>query len=221
MLFDKIKKAIEAKIESSDLVKTVRAQQAAAGIEIGYDEFCAVVDAAVAEQGQSWPYRVARYGHIMSAEEVRDALNIRAGIFRHIPWVRRKIEAVAKECDGQYDSNFFAETMTVEQGSLDEVVFYYDFFVEKWWALNPDLRDWKLALKEIVRHEYRHVEQIKELRRRGGAQYVHRALKAHTRVNIFTYKSDPMEADAYANQAYAPADQSDLMVAVDKIVANF
>lgn len=222
MLFNKIQKAIEAKIEKTDLMRTLRAQQAASGVEIGYDDFCEAVDTAIAEEyGQSWPYRMARYGHIMSAEEVRTALNIKAGLLRHIPWVSRKIEAIAKECDGKYNSSLFAETMTVEQGGIDEVIFYYDYFAEKWWALNPDLRDWKLAIKEIVRHEYRHVEQIKELRRRGGAQYVHAALKAHMRVTILNYKSDPMEADAYANQAYAPADQSDLKAAVDKIVANF
>lgn len=220
-MLNKIKKAIEAKIEKTALVRMVRAQQAAADVEIPFEEFCEAVDAAIAEQGQSWPYRVARYGHIMSAEEVRTALNTKAGLLRHIPWVNRKIEAIAKECDGKYNSSLFGETTTVEQGKLDEVVFYYDYFVEKWWALNPDLRDWKLAIKQVVRHEYRHVEQIKELRRRGGAQYVHAALKAHMRVNVFTYKNDPMEADAYANQAYAPAYQSDLMVAVDKIVANF
>lgn len=223
MLFSKIRKAIEAKIEKTALVRTLRAQQAASGVEIDFNVFCAAVDAAIAEEyGQSWPYRVARYGHIMSADEVRTALNSKAGLLRHIPWVSRKIEAIAKECDGKCNNNLFAETMTVEQGgSIDEVVFYYDYFAEKWWALDPDLRDWRLAIKQIVRHEYRHVEQIKELRRRGGADYVHKALKAHMRVNIFNYRSDPMEADAYANQAYASADQSDLMAAVDKIVANF
>lgn len=221
-MLNKIKKAIEAKIEKTAVMRTLRAQQAAAGIKISFEDFCTAVDAAVAEQGQSWPYRVARYGHIMSADEVRDALTIKAGLFRYIPWVRRKIETIAKECDGKYDSSLFAETMTVEQGGrIDEVVFYYDYFAEKWWALDLSIKDWRLAIKEVVRHEYRHVEQIKELRRRGGSEYVHAALKAHMRVNIFTYKSDPMEADAYANQAYAPSDQSDLGTAVDKIVANF
>ncbi len=51
-------------------------------------------------------------------------------------------------------------------------------FAEKWWALDPDLRefqnrkryggmrDWKLSIQQIVRHEYRHVFQNRK--RYGG-----------------------------------------------------
>lgn len=220
-MFNFIQKKIEEKIQNLNVVKVVKAAMAAQDVEFSYEEFVDVVNECLKEQGNTWPCRVARYGRPMSADEVRDALMRKAGLLRHIPWVRRKIDAIAKECDGKTNQAFYAETTTVEQGFKDEVVLYYNLFQNKWWGINPDIRDWRLAVREIIRHEYRHVEQFKELRRRGGSDYVLCALTAHMRVNIFNYRSDPMEADAYANQAFAPSEQSDVRVAVDKIVSNF
>lgn len=110
-------------------------------------------------------------------------------------------------------------TVPAEQAGRDMVIFCLHVFKWGWYSFAPT---WQEAVRTLVRHEFRHVRQIEELRRRGGAEYVQKALSAHTRVSPFWgYKSDPMEADAYANQAYAPADQSGINEAVDKIVANF
>lgn len=110
-------------------------------------------------------------------------------------------------------------TVPAEQAGQNMVLFCLHVFKWGWYNFGGS---WQEAVRTLVRHEFRHVSQIEELRRRGGAEYVQKALSAHTRVSPFWgYKSDPMEADAYKNQAYAPADQSDLKAAVDKIVANF
>jgi len=110
-------------------------------------------------------------------------------------------------------------TVPAEVGGQDTVVFCLHVFKVGWFGFAST---WQEAVRQLVRHEFRHVAQIEELRRRGGAQYVQRALEAHTKVSpLWGYQKDPMEADAYANQEYAPADQSDIEAAVDKIVANF
>lgn len=214
-MFNSIKKYIEK------TQKQVRAMQLAQTIDFTYQEFVECVNELLIEQGQNWPCRVARYGHLMSEEEVRASLTKKAGLLRHIPWLRRKIDAIAKECDGKPSQAFYAETTATENGFKDEVILYYEIFRDKWWCVCPETLDWREAVRTILRHEYRHVAQIKELRRRGGAAYVSKAYKVHMRVGLFNYKNDPMEADAYANQAFAPEDQSDLGTAVEKIISNF
>lgn len=215
---NKIKKAAEAKL--TECKNVALAAQIAANVSFEYSEFCQVVNDCLEEQHpQGWEVKVARMGHIMTSKEVKDGLLKRAGILGRLPWVKKKIESVAKECDGIPQNGFFGETTTTEQGSSDCVVLYYSTFADKWWTLG--LLDWREAVRQIIRHEFRHVRQIIELRRRGGSCYVQKALEAHMRVNMFNYKKDPMEEDAYANQAFPPSDQSEIGPAVDKIVANF
>ena len=218
-MFNIIKKAIS----NTATFKQLRAMQYAQTIDFSYEEFVECVNELLIEQGQNWPCRVARYGHLMSEEEVRASLTKKAGLLRHIPWVSRKIDAIAKECDGKPSQAFYAETTASENGDdfKDEVILYYNVFRDKWWSVNPEQLDWREAVRTILRHEYRHVAQIKELRRRGGAAYVHAAYQAHMRVGLFNYKKDPMEEDAYANQSFPPSEQSDLGTAVDKIISNF
>lgn len=219
-IMEKVMAYVLQQIENSNLVKTVQAQTAASKIKFTFEEFCTEVQNCLEEQSD-WTCRIERQGHIMTADEVREGLSKKAGIFRHIPWVAKKIDKIATECDGCPSQMFFAETCSTEHGGEDVVKVYYDVFSENWWNINLESRDWRSAIREIIRHEYRHVAQIKELRRRGGSKYVSNAFNAHMRVSLFTYKKDPMEADAYANQKYAPADQSDISCAVDKIIANF
>lgn len=218
-----LKSFIKKQFEKLDVVKAAKAQLAAVNVDVSFDEFCAEVQNCIKEQQgfDSFPCKVARYGHILSAEEVKTALEKKAGILRHIPWVAKKIEETAKVCDGKASDAFFAETCSTEQGKEDVVYIYFDLFKAKWWAVDFEERNWRLVLRQLVRHEYRHVAQILELRKRGGSEYVKKAFDAHMRVNMFNYKSDPMEADAYKNQKYAPSDQSEIGEAVDKIIANF
>lgn len=101
----------------------------------------------------------------------------------------------------------------------DVVVICYHNLRWSWYGAG---NTWQEAVRAIVRHEYRHVQQIKELRRRGGSDFVIKAFKAHGKVSPFYgYKTDPMEKDAFGNQNLAPANQSSIKEAVDEIIANF
>lgn len=108
-----------------------------------------------------------------------------------------------------------AVTNTAEFCGFDCMIVITDNFKKTWKSFHP--KDWKKAAKILITHELRHVAQFEELRKRGGSDYVIKAMA----VQALDYWHSPLEIDAYGNQDKDPDQQTPISEAVDSIVAAF
>lgn len=108
------------------------------------------------------------------------------------------------------------ETLVYEVNGKDAVNFYIDVFVNMWFYLAEHYSDtWQSCVKAIVKHEFRHVKQFLELRRRGNG-YV---LMAFSRdIEEIDYLNKHLEIDAFQNQWLEDEKQEDIKAVIDRLV---
>ena len=135
-------------------------------------------------------------------------------ILRYLPKCIKNI--AAKIIDKLACLNKIALTNTYENCELDIVMVIVDNFRKDWKKIYS--KDWKMSLRMIIRHELRHVAQFHELRKRGGGEYVKKALELSDKVGYF---DSPIELDAFANQDKEFDEMVPIEEAVDDIVKSF
>lgn len=144
---------------------------------------------------------------------IKKIMNI--GILKYIPKCIKENNLAIKILDKIFKINKMALTVTKEKQDIDIILFIIDNIREDYNMID---KDWKKAIRILVRHELRHVAQFIELRKRGGEEYV---IKALSLTDKYGYLDSPIELDAYANQDKELQDQFPIEIAVDEIVKSF
>ena len=111
------------------------------------------------------------------------------------------------------------ETLTQEKDGKDSVYIYADVLCCIWFLLARNGESWDEVVRQIVRHEFRHMRQFLRLRERGGNGYV--LLAYDVDVANPDYLNRITEKDAWGNQSREPKDQDALEPVVDQIIEKF
>lgn len=116
------------------------------------------------------------------------------------------------------ENGLAGETLVYEVNGVDAVNFYIDLFVEKWNYLAEHEEDtWQDCVRAIVRHEFRHVKQFLELRKRGNG-YVLLAFSKD--IEEIDYLNKLLERDAFRNQWMSDDEQDNIKAVIDNLVAT-
>lgn len=146
-------------------------------------------------------------------------LNKRLGFLTRFQNVQNWTKEVARQSALKLASQIAGETLTVEHDGKDAVYIYADILTAIWFLLAKEGESWEEIVRQIVRHEYRHMRQFLKLRERGYNGYV--LLAYETDVSEFDYKNRVTERDAWANQAREIEDQDPIDPVIDEIIAKF
>lgn len=107
-------------------------------------------------------------------------------------------QETAQKVINNWKSEIFGEAQFKEKNGRDLVELNLNVFILKWHTYDFKATfDMKETIQSIVRHEFRHAEQIKSLREAGGSELV---WKAYNLKKKYNYGSDPMEWDAFQVQ---------------------
>ena len=146
-------------------------------------------------------------------------LNKRLGFLSHFNTVRNYTHEIARQSALKLASQVGGETLTIEHDGKDAIYIYADIICAIWFWWAKEGEDWTECVRQIVRHEYRHMRQFLKLRERGYNGYV--LLAYETDVSEFDYRNRVTERDAWANQARELEDQDPLDPVIDEIIAKF
>lgn len=146
-------------------------------------------------------------------------LNKRLGFLTRFQNVQNWTKEIARQSALKLSSQIAGETLTIEHDGKDAVYIYADILTAIWFLFAKEGESWEEIVRQIVRHEYRHMRQFLKLRERGGNGYV--LLAYETDVSEVNYHGRVTERDAWANQAREPEDQDPLDPVIDEIIAKF
>lgn len=146
-------------------------------------------------------------------------LRKRLGILARFDKVQTWIHEVAREAAFKSATQIAGETLTVEHDGKDAVYVYADLLSAMWFMIAKEGENWEEVVRQIVRHEFRHMRQFLRLRERGYNGYV--LLAYETDVSELNYHARVTERDAWANQTKELEDQDPLDPVIDEIIAKF
>lgn len=146
-------------------------------------------------------------------------LNKRLGILTHFENVRNFSRQAARQSALNLATQIAGETLTIEHDGKDAVYIYADVLSSIWFLLAKEGEDWQEIVRQIVRHEFRHMLQFLKLRERGYNGYV--CLVYETDISDMDYRNRITERDAWNNQAREPGDQDPIDPVIDALVAKF
>lgn len=175
--------------------------------------------------GYGFDFKIVKNGDVEMQEVEQERREKANSLFTQKHFLLKRFDLGKKFIDEAVRSTLeqiyrmsFAETFTVEKNGKDAVYFYIDSFRKAWTLLASNGETCEQLVREIVRHEFRHVLQIKKLRERGGSGYI---LLMYDVNNRTQYLNRTIEIDAYKNQKLEPNEQDPIDPIIDKVVAQF
>ena len=152
-------------------------------------------------------------------ESAEQHLHRKFKILSQFQTVRGFLDDQARQAAFNAALQICGETLTQEKDDKDSVYIYADVLCCIWFLLARSGESWDEVVRQIVRHEFRHMRQFLRLRERGGNGYV--LLAYDVDVANPNYMQRITEKDAWGNQSREPKDQDALEPVVDQIIAKF
>lgn len=143
----------------------------------------------------------------------------KVGVLGRISVVKNAVKKIADASAEQFVGAIMAQTMWTEKGDAEDCVIIYPEQIRMmWWQIAKRGESLEQITRQLVRHEFRHAEQVQALRKEGGAELVKKVgeLEMHT-----SYYQRVMEMDAWNEQhleSYRPIAE---FVAEAKAAVNF
>lgn len=147
---------------------------------------------------------------IGTVEELRDQIKATQDVFYEVflaktKWfgrfkcVQRGCRAAAASYGQNFIENLMAQSCWVEKGDrLDAIIFYPEQMARLWTKVAKGGETIEAVVRQLVRHEFRHAEQVIELRRVGGSQLVVKVVEYDLQRE---YSRRVMERDAWEGQS--------------------
>ena len=181
----------EVQITSWILDEAVKAQQRVHGFDIEIGTY--------ADLRENLPRTI---------EATKAYLMKKVGLLGHIGFVKTKVDKLAKSTAVSTVNSMVGQTNWVEKGDpTDSVMMYPSQLRGSWWSLAIHGEGIEDIVRQMVRHEFRHAEQIQALRKIGGSDLVKKVVELD---ETLPYNKRITEMDAWNEQhlpSYRPIDE--------------
>lgn len=135
----------------------------------------------------------------------------KVGLLGHIGFVKTKVDKLAKSTAVSTVNSMVGQTMWIEKGDLtDSVMMYPSQLRGSWWSLAIHGEGIEEVTRQMVRHEFRHAEQIQALREVGGSDLVKKVVELD---EMLPYNQRLLERDAWEGQSLPEYRPIELFVA--------
>lgn len=132
----------------------------------------------------------------------KDRLMKKVGPLSRIGFVKNKVDKMAKAIAVSTVNQMFGRTNWIEKGDqTDSVMVYPSQLRGSWWKLAIHGEGIEDVTRQIVRHEFRHAEQIQALREVGGSDLVKKVIAFE---ETLPYNKRITERDAW-NEQHLPS----------------
>ena len=131
-------------------------------------------------------------------QKTRENLLDKVGVLRRINKVEEICNQAATAACQDIIGKIMGLTKFSEEYDADVIYIFPEQLKSLWWAVAKHGENIEQIIRQIVRHEFRHAEQIIAIRKTYGSDAVKRAFEKESKESA--YGTGPMEKDAWEGQ---------------------